>query len=58
MKRITLLISWLFVPTALADGILSVEAPGYSTRSGEYTTTHVYVDEVAGMTQNITFVYE
>lgn len=58
MKRIILLISWLFVPAALADGTLSVEAPGYSKRSGEYTTTHVYVDEVAGMTQNITFEFD
>jgi len=39
-----------------AAGTLTVSTPGYpSNRNGEYTTSHVYVDEVAGTTVPITF---
>ena len=37
------------LPTSLsAAGSLFVRAPGYDWQSGDYTTTHVFVDEVAG----------
>jgi hypothetical protein len=34
-------------------GILEVRAPGYNYRNAEYTTSHVYIDEVAGTTADI-----
>ena len=58
MKKTLFLTTLLVTPMAFADGVLTVDALGYATRSGEYTTTHVYVDEVAGTTQNITFTFD
>ncbi|MGJ8696397.1 MAG: hypothetical protein ACSHYF_08760 [Verrucomicrobiaceae bacterium] len=34
-------------------GTLEVRAPGYDWRSGEYSTSHVFVDEVAGTSADI-----
>ncbi|MEY3896240.1 MAG: hypothetical protein RLZZ214_1760 [Verrucomicrobiota bacterium] len=41
---------------AQAVGTLNVSTPGYAAdRSAEYTTSHVYIDEVAGTTAPVTF---
>ncbi|MDA8967212.1 hypothetical protein N9158_01510 [bacterium] len=34
-------------------GTLSIRAPGYDWQNGEYSTNHVYVDEIAGTTAAI-----
>lgn len=39
--------------TLSAAGVLEVRAPGYGWQNGEYTTSHVFVDEVAGTTADI-----
>lgn len=36
-----------------AVGYLEVRAPGYDFRSAEYSTSHVYIDEVAGTSADI-----
>jgi len=38
---------------AQAVGYLEVRAPGYNFRSAEYSTSHVFVDEVAGTTADL-----
>ena len=38
---------------ALAVGYLEVRAPGYNFRSAEYSTSHVFIDEIAGTTADI-----
>lgn len=38
---------------AQAVGYLEVRAPGYNFRSAEYSTSHVFIDEVAGTTADI-----
>ncbi len=38
---------------ASAVGYLEVRAPGYNFHSAEYSTTHVFIDEVAGTTADI-----
>jgi len=44
----------LFTPIFLhAAGTLEVRAPGYVFRDAEYSTSHVYIDEVAGTTADI-----
>ncbi len=43
-----------FAPICIqAAGTLEVRAPGYDFRSAEYSTSHVYIDEVAGTTADI-----
>ncbi len=37
----------------LAAGVLEVRAPGYDFRNAEYTTSHVFIDEIAGTTADI-----
>lgn len=49
---------FLLATTAVvhAAGTLTVSTPGYTPdRSAEYTTSHVYLDEVAGTTVPVTF---
>jgi len=36
-----------------AVGFLEVRAPGYNFRSAEYSTSHVFIDEVAGTTADL-----
>ncbi len=43
---------------AWAAGTLSVQAPGYSFRDAEYTTSHVFVDEVAGTSAALEIRYD
>lgn len=38
---------------AHAVGYLEVRAPGYNFRSAEYSTSHVFIDEIAGSTADI-----
>lgn len=38
---------------AHAVGYLEVRAPGYNFRSAEYSTSHVFIDEIAGTTADI-----
>ncbi len=45
------------LPSAHAAGYLEVRAPGYGFRSAEYTTSHVFIDEVAGTSANIEVLY-
>ncbi|MGB0990931.1 MAG: hypothetical protein ACPG32_00505 [Akkermansiaceae bacterium] len=45
-------------PCLMADGVLRVQAPGYTEQNGEYTTSHVYIDEVAGSTQLLVFSFD
>ncbi|WPJ97421.1 hypothetical protein SH580_06820 [Coraliomargarita algicola] len=42
---------------AQAAGYLEVNAPGYDFRSAEYTTTHVFVDEIVGTSVDIEILY-
>lgn len=37
----------------LGAGTLSVKAPGYDWQDGEYSTSHVFIDEVAGTSADI-----
>ncbi len=59
MKRIaTLLTIFAAISNfASAAGYLEVRAPGYSFRSADYTTSHVFVDEVAGTTAPIEVLF-
>lgn len=41
------------ISAAHAVGYLEVRAPGYDFRSAEYSTSHVYIDEVAGTTADM-----
>ncbi|MGJ8650369.1 MAG: hypothetical protein ACSHX4_08410 [Opitutaceae bacterium] len=53
-------ISCIFLSTAAAlqaAGVLEVRAQGYDFRSAEYTTTHVFVDEIVGTTEDIEILY-
>ncbi|MDF3129136.1 hypothetical protein P0Y35_08015 [Kiritimatiellaeota bacterium B1221] len=56
--------TYLFLVFALvstlirAAGTLEVRAPGYDFRSAEYSTSHVYIDEVAGTTADIEVLYD
>jgi glycosidase len=43
----------LAAPNAFAAGILEVRAPGYEFQNGEYTTSHVFIDEIEGSTAPI-----
>ncbi len=47
----------LTASTVFGVGYLEVRAPGYDFRSAEYTTTHVFVDEVVGTTADIEILY-
>lgn len=38
---------------ASGAGLLEVRAPGYGWQNGEYTVSHVFIDEVAGTTADI-----
>lgn len=58
MKRCALSLVILVgsVGSVSGAGTLTVSAPGYSPhRNGEYTTSHVYVDEVAGVAPVMVF---
>ncbi len=39
-------------------GVLEVRAPGYDYRSAEYTTSHVFIDEIAGTTADIEILFD
>ncbi len=53
-KLLSLPITTLLAASSLsAIGYLEVRAPGYDFRSAEYSTSHVYIDEVAGTTADI-----
>ena len=56
-RRASLLATAL-VSRVMADGDLTVEAPGYPVRSGEYTTSHVYIDEVREESVDLTFYFD
>lgn len=40
-----------------AAGTLEVRALGYDFRSAEYTTTHIFIDEIVGTSENIEVLY-
>ena len=42
---------------AQAVGYLEVRAPGYDFRSAEYTTTHVFIDEIVSTTADIEILW-
>ena len=42
---------------AFGAGYLEVRAPGYNYRSADYTTSHVFVDEVAGTAAPIEILF-
>ena len=42
-----------FGQNIFAVGFLEVRAPGYDFRSAEYSTSHVFIDEVAGTTADL-----
>ena len=46
------------VSQVIADGDLTVESPGYPVRSGEYTTSHVYINEVREESVDLTFYFD
>ncbi len=60
MKRFYLTSLLLIALPALSQavGTLEVRAPGYNFRSAEYSTSHVYIDEVAGTTANIEVLWD
>lgn len=41
-----------------AAGVLEVRAPGYGFQNAEYTTSHVFIDEVAGTTADIEILFD
>ncbi|MBN2163380.1 MAG: hypothetical protein JXR25_10075 [Pontiellaceae bacterium] len=53
MKKWLVMLSGLLPVSILAAGVLEVRAPGYDFRNAEYTTSHVFVDEVAGSSADI-----
>ncbi len=55
---VLLLLATAALNNALADGILTVDAPGHTTQNAEYTTSHVYIDEIVGDTRDITFTFD
>ncbi len=58
LKSLTLiLVAALSVDVLSAAGYLEVRAPGYGFQSAEYTTSHVFVDEVAGTTAAIEVLF-
>jgi glycosidase len=57
-KSISLFILSTTLSPVFADGVFQVETPGYSVMSAEYTTSHVYIDEVAGTTVPIRFTFD
>ncbi len=50
----SVIIGWIATASMLsAAGTLEVRAPGYDWQPAEYSTSHVYIDEVAGTTADI-----
>lgn len=49
----TILLGFLGALPLFSIGSLEVRAPGYDWQNGEYSTSHVYVDEIAGTTADI-----
>ncbi|MDF7823702.1 hypothetical protein P4B35_06725 [Pontiellaceae bacterium B12227] len=41
-----------------AAGVLEVRAPGYHFQNAEYTTSHVFIDEIAGTTADIEVLFD
>ena len=58
-KKLIYTISYLLLKSyALnAAGILEIRAPSYPYQNAEYSTSHVFIDEVAGTTANIEVRY-
>ncbi len=52
-KRILIGLACFAPSLLLGAGVLEVRAPGYGFRNAEYTTSHVFIDEVAGTTADI-----
>ena len=48
----------LFVEQVYANGILSIDAPNHGLRNAEYTTTHLFIDEVAETTAEVEIIYD
>ena len=62
MHQLTLLsiltLLGLFVEQVYANGILSIDAPNHGLRNAEYTTTHLFIDEVAETTAEVEIIYD
>ena len=41
-----------------ANGFLSIDAPNHGLRNAEYTTTHLFIDEVAETTADVEIIYD
>jgi hypothetical protein len=53
IKRILMGLASCIPSVLFGAGVLEVRAPGYDFRSAEYTTSHVFIDEIAGTTADI-----
>lgn len=50
-------VTFLWTSSVFGNGFLEVRAPGYPFRNADYSTTHVFVDEVAGTSADIEILY-
>lgn len=57
-KRIAIVLISCVPSVMLGAGVLEVRAPGYDFQNAEYTTSHVFIDEVAGTTADIEIRYD
>jgi hypothetical protein len=53
MKKILICLISCVPPVLFGAGVLQVRAPGYDFQNGEYTVSHVFIDEVAGTAADI-----
>ncbi|NNM30971.1 MAG: hypothetical protein HKO57_15740, partial [Akkermansiaceae bacterium] len=51
--RLIIITILLGIPAAFGAGKLQVRAPGYGWQNGDYTVSHVFIDEVAGTSAGI-----
>ncbi|MBI9020525.1 MAG: hypothetical protein JEZ10_04635 [Verrucomicrobia bacterium] len=57
IKRIVIALICYVPAVMFGAGYLEVRAPGYDFRSAEYTTSHVFIDEIAGTTADIEILF-
>jgi hypothetical protein len=58
VKKILIALVGCIPSVMLGAGVLEVRAPGYGFQNAEYTTSHVFIDEVAGTTADIEIRYD
>ncbi|WP_136080632.1 alpha-amylase family protein [Pontiella desulfatans] len=58
MKRMLIGLACCVPTLLLGAGVLEVRAPGYNFQNAEYTTSHVFIDEVAGSTADLEILFD